>query len=303
MYDVIIVGAGPAGITAAIYCARARLDTLVVSKNVGGQAALSADVENYTGYQFISGAELARKFHSHLHEFSNVEHHEAPEAAVKLERTEKGFALETDAGAYEARTVIICSGANPRRLGVPGEKELLNRGVSYCAVCDAPLFKNKDVAVIGGGNSALDAALQLVKHASKVFVLTVNPELGGDAVVKEKLLAESRVKVIANAFTTAVLGTRFVEGIKYSQAGGPEQTLAVQGVFVEIGWTPATEFAGLVEKNEFGEIKVDSACRTSVPGVFAAGDCTNVPEKQIIVAAGMGAVAALSAIKYLRKLK
>ncbi|MEW5955140.1 MAG: FAD-dependent oxidoreductase [Candidatus Micrarchaeota archaeon] len=303
MYDVIIIGAGPAGITAAIYCARAKLSALVLSKNIGGQAALSADIQNYTGYQFVTGAELAEKFHSHLDDFPAVEHHEAPEAAAKLKRTEKGFALETDAGAYEARAVIICSGANPRRLGVPGEKELLNKGLSYCATCDAPLFKNKDVAVVGGGNSAMDAVLQLLKYAENVFVLTVNPELAGDAVMKEKILAEPRAKVIANARTTAVVGSKFVEAIKYSRAGGPEQALSVQGVFVEIGWMPATEFVDFVEKNQLGEIKVNPACETSVPGVFAAGDCTDVPEKQIIVAAGMGAVAALSAIKYLSRRK
>jgi len=300
VYDVIVIGAGPAGITAAIYCARARLKTLVLSKNIGGQAALSSDVENYTGYQFVTGAELAQKFHSHLDEFPQVEHHEAPEEAEKLKKTRKGFILETDADRYEARAVIICSGANPRPLGVAGEKKLRNKGVSYCATCDAPLFKGKDVAVIGGGNSAMDAVMRLLKYAGKVFVLNVNPDLKGDELLKEKIVAEPRVQVVPNARTVAILGKKSVEAITYSQKGGPGRKLPVQGVFVEIGWTPATGFAD-VEKNKWNEIKVNLACETSAEGVFAAGDCTDVPEKQIIVAAGMGAVAALSAIKYLSR--
>lgn len=300
MHDAIIIGAGPAGITAAIYCARNKLKTLVLSENIGGQAALSGAVENYSGYQMVSGAELAKKFHDHLDEFPEVEHDDSPGEVQRVSRAKNGFSVETAAKKYSAKTVIVCSGAKPRELGVKGEKAFRNKGVSYCAACDAPVFKNKSVAVIGGGNSAMDAALQVVKHAKKVLILTVNPELAGDALLKQKIEANKRISVIANAKATAISGKKFVDALKYS-ANGKEKTLAVQGVFVEIGWTPATEFVGLVEKNKWNEIKVNLACETSVPGVFAAGDCTDVPEKQIIVAAGMGAVAALSAIKYLSR--
>ncbi|OIO23281.1 hypothetical protein AUJ65_03990 [Candidatus Micrarchaeota archaeon CG1_02_51_15] len=300
MHDVLIIGAGPAGITAAIYCARVKLHTLVLSKNLGGQAALSGAIENYSGYQMITGMELARKFHEHLHEFKEIEHHDAPEEVRSVEKSAKGFVVKTDVAEYETRAVIVCSGAKARELGVKGETEFRNRGVSYCAACDAPVFKNKRVAVIGGGNSALDASLQLSKHAKKVFVLTSNPKLEGDALLKQKVLANAGIEVVYGARTAAIRGSKFVEAIDYV-VGSKGKTLALQGIFVEIGWVPATGFLDSAKKNGKGEITVNSACETGVAGLFAAGDCTDSPEKQIIVAAGMGATAALSAIKYLQR--
>ncbi len=296
MFDLIIIGAGPAGITASVYAARQRLDFLVITKDIGGQAALSGDVENYTGYQFISGPELAVKFEEHMRKFD----FELREGEESLDIKEKAgvFEVTADKGTYQARAVIIASGKKSRELGVPGEKEFKNKGITYCAICDGPLFSGKDVAVIGGGNSALDAVIQLIKIARKVYVINIGPQLGGDMVAQEQIYSSKVAVVLNNSQVTAVLGEKMVNGIRINR-GSKEEILPVQGVFVEIGLIPNTDFARNVEKNTLGEIKVSCRNETNIPGIFAAGDVTDVPEKQIIIAAGEGAKAALSAFKYL----
>jgi len=298
-YDLIIVGAGPAGITAGIYAARKKLKTLVVSKDVGGQAALSGAVENYTGYQYITGFELARKFEEHVKEF-DLEFHEREEV-TGIQETGGIFRVSTDQGSYEGKAVIIASGAKPKELKIPGEKEFKNRGVTYCATCDAPLFSRKDVAVIGGADSAMDATLQLLNIARKIYLITINPELEGDAIMKEKVLQAKNVEVWMKTKTLEILGDNMVTAIRVMRL--EEVTLNVQGVFIEIGYTPNSEFIDIVEKNELNEIKVDARCETNVLGIFAAGDVTDVPEKQIIIAAGEGSKAALSAFSYLSRRK
>jgi alkyl hydroperoxide reductase subunit F len=299
MYDLIILGAGPAGITAAIYAARKRLNFLVITKNVGGQAALSADVENYTGYQYISGFELARKFEEHMREF-NMEVKEGEEV-VEVKKKGEVIEVKTDKGTYESRALIIATGARPRTLNVPGEREFKNRGVTYCATCDAPLFADMDVAVIGGGNSALDATLQLVKIARKIYLINKNPRFRGDEVMIEKVQASDNVRILYNTNTLEILGDKMVTGIRVER-DGKQEILNVRGVFIEIGYIPNSDFvAGLVERNERGEIAIDRYNRTNVRGIFAAGDVTTVPQKQIIIAAGEGAKAALSAHEYLAK--
>jgi len=298
-YDLIIVGAGPAGITAGIYSARKKLKTLVVSKDVGGQAALSGSVENYTGYQYITGFELARKFEEHVKEF-DLEFHEREEV-TGIQKTGGIFRVSTDQGSYEGKAVIIASGAKPKELKIPGEKKFKNRGVTYCATCDAPLFSRKDVAVIGGADSAMDATLQLLNIARKIYLITINPELEGDEIMKEKVLQAKNVEVGMKTKTLEILGDNMVTAIRVMRL--EEVTLNVQGVFIEIGYTPNSEFIDIVEKNELNEIKVDARCETNVPGIFAAGDVTDVPEKQIIIAAGEGSKAALSAFSYLSRRK
>ncbi len=297
VYDLIIVGAGPAGITAAVYAALKSMNFLVLSEDVGGQTALSGDVENYTGYQFITGAELVDKFEEHLRQF-NVRLNNGEPARRVLKNKDATFTVETAQGGYTARCVIVASGRRPRFLNVKGEAEFRNKGVSYCATCDGPLFKGKDVAVIGGGNSALDATLQMMQIASKVFLININPELGGDAVMRRKVEAEGRVVVLNRAVTKEIFGGPFVTGLLAEQ-GGNERKLAVEGVFVEIGSDPNSDIIDFVEKNKGGEIIVDNINRTSAPGIFAAGDVTDVPEKQIIVAAGEGAKAVLGVFRYL----
>jgi len=298
IFDLIIIGAGPAGITASVYAARQRLNFLVITKDIGGQAALSGDVENYTGYQFISGPELAAKFEEHMRKFD----FELKEGEESRDIKEKAgvFEVTTGKGAYQARAVIIASGKKSRELNVPGEKEFKNKGITYCATCDGPLFSGKDVAVIGGGNSALDAAIQLLKIARKVYVINTGPQLGGDMIAQEQVYGSKVATVLNNSRVTAVSGEKMVNGIKIKR-DGKEEILPVQGVFVEIGLIPNTDFSGDVEKNVLGEIKVDCRNETNIPGIFAAGDATDVPEKQIIIAAGEGAKAALSAFKYLAR--
>ncbi len=297
VYELIIIGAGPAGITAAVYSARKRLDFLVISKDIGGQAALSGDIENYTGYQFVSGIELTQKFQEHMRQF-DVQLKEG-EGVVDIKKTGDIFEVSTDRDAkYQARSIIIASGKKSRLLNVPGEAEFKNKGVTYCATCDGPLFKGYDVAVIGGGNSALDAALQLVKIANKVYLININPDVTGDAIMKEKLEASSNVTIINNANTKAILGDKFVTGIEV-EVEGEKKALDVKGVFIEIGYIPSCDFANIVAKNEYGEIIVDNQNATNVPGIFAAGDVTDVAEKQIIIAAGEGSKASISVFKYL----
>ncbi|MBU1656834.1 MAG: FAD-dependent oxidoreductase [Candidatus Omnitrophica bacterium] len=296
LFDLIIIGAGPAGITGAVYAARKGLNFLVLTGDIGGQAAWSSDIENYTGYQFVSGAELTIKFEEHMKKY-NIDIREN-EPAGELSREGDIVLVKTAKTEYAAKSVVIASGKQSKELGVPGEKEFRNKGLAYCATCDGPLFAGKDVAVIGGGNSALDAALQLIKIAKKIFIVNISPELGGDAVMRDKVIKSGKVIVMNNTRVTGVLGDKFVSGISVSNAEG-ERELAVEGVFVEIGLIPNSDFAADIEKNDQGEIKVNCRNETNVKGVFAAGDVTDVPEKQIIIAAGEGSKAVLTASRYL----
>ena len=300
MLDLIIIGAGPAGITAAVYAARKKMDLLVISKDIGGQTAWSGDIENYTGYQFVTGPELVAKFEEHMKK-NNIALKENEDVTVIERKKDKVF-VKTDKGEYEAKTVIIASGKRSMELGVPGEEEFKNKGLTYCATCDGPLFSEKDVAVIGGGNSALDAALQLIKIANHVYIINIVKELTGDLIEQDKLKNSKNVTIMNESQVTAVLGDKFVNAIKIKTKDS-EKEIPVQGVFVEIGLIPNSGFAKVLDKNEKQEIKVDSHNYTNIPGIFAAGDVTDVPEKQIIIAAGEGAKATLGAFRYLSRLR
>ena len=297
-YDLIIIGAGPAGITASVYAARKKMNLLVIASDIGGQTALTSDIENYTGYQFISGPDLAAKFEEHMKKY-DIELKEG-EKVTGLEKKESLVLVKTVKGSYEAKMAIVASGKRSRELGVPGEKEFKNKGLTYCATCDGPLFSGKDVAVIGGGNSALDAALQLMRIAGRVYLINITPTLTGDAVMQEKIKNDKKVLVLNDTHVSAVLGDKMVNAIKIKNKQG-EKTLPVEGIFVEIGLIPNSEFVKGPDKNERGEIKVNSYNETSVRAIFASGDVTDVPEKQIIIAAGEGAKAALGAFKYLAR--
>lgn len=296
MYDLIVIGAGPAGITASVYAARKKMDTLVITKDIGGQAAWSGDIENYTGYQFITGPELAAKFEEHMRKYNLTL--KENETAIDLRKEGDIITVTTNKDKYAARTLIISSGKKSRELNVAGEKEFKNKGLTYCATCDGPLFSGKDVAVIGGGNSALDAALQLVNIAKHVYIINITPQLGADAVMCEKVEQSKIATILNKTQVIAILGDKMVNGIRIRREG-KEETLPVQGVFVEIGLIPNSDFAKEIERNQAGEIKVNCFNETSIPCIFAAGDVTDVPEKQIIIAAGEGAKAALSAFRYL----
>jgi NADH-dependent peroxiredoxin subunit F len=296
MLDLIIVGAGPAGITASVYAARKKMDFLVISKDVGGQTAWSGDIENYTGYQFITGPELTAKFEDHMRTYK-VPLKEG-ESVISLAKSGDNITVKTDKGLYEAKTAIIASGKRSKELGVPGEKEFKNKGLTYCATCDGPLYAGKDVAIIGGGNSALDAALQMMKIARRTYIINIMDRLTGDPVMMEKALADTSVKVLNSSQVTSIRGDKFVTEISIRREGR-EESMPVQGIFVEVGLEPNSHFVKGVETNEKGEIKIDRYNKTNVPGIFAAGDVTDVPEKQIIIAAGEGSKALLSAFRYL----
>jgi alkyl hydroperoxide reductase subunit F len=295
--DLIIIGAGPAGIAAAVYAARKKLDFCVISRDIGGQTTWSGDIENYIGFQFISGPELAMKFREHLEKYAFDLREGVEVLGVKKEGD--NFQVQISSGdILEAKTIIISTGKSPRRLGVPGEKEYKNQGITYCATCDGPLFANKDVAVIGGGNSGLDAALQLINIAEKVYLIENADNLSGDEVMQEKVRQSNKVEILSKTKVLGISGDKFVRSISVDTAG-KKRELPVEGVFIEIGLVPNSEFVDMVEKNKRGEIVVNCSCETSVPGIFAAGDVTSVPAKQIIVAAGEGAKALLGAFRYL----
>jgi len=296
MYDLIVIGAGPAGITASVYAARKRMDFLVITRDIGGQAVWSAEVSNYPGYQFISGPDLVARFEELLRAYDSVV--KENERVVDLRKIGTKIIVKTDKGVYDSRTCVVASGKRSKELGVPGEREFKNKGVAYCAICDGPLFAGKEVAVIGGGNSALDAALQLMKICRQTYVINAMPVFTGDAVMREKVEHNSAVTVMNNTQVTAIVGDVFVNALQIRK-DGMEERLSVQGVFVEIGLMPNADFAPDLEKNEQGEIRVNCRVETNVPGIFAAGDVTDVPEKQIVIAAGEGAKASLGAFRYL----
>ncbi len=303
MYDVTIIGAGPAGITAAIYTARKKLKTLVISKQVGGQMVWSSDVENYTGYSLITGADLTLKFEEHLkslHEDLEIKEGEV----IALEKNITSFSVEDSKGnIYYSKAVIIAVGKEPKHLGIPGEKEFFGHGVSTCATCDAPLYKGRDVAVVGGGNSAMDATIALSKVANKVYVVNINDNLDGDEVVKSKIQQAFNVQIMNTTKAMEILGDKSVTGMKVQPFGMPVQELAVTGVFVEIGYEPKLAFDNLTKKSQTGEIIVDQNLATNIPGIFAAGDINDAWGDQIVIAAGEGAKAAIAVSDYLNKLK
>ena len=299
LYDALVLGAGPAGISAAIYLVRKGLATGVVAQSLGGQVAWTAGIENYLGYRLIDGAALVERFREQVAEFP-------PDLGLGLEvsgveRRGDRFLVRAGGAEYGARTVVVATGKRPRLLGVPGEQRLLGRGVATCATCDAPLYRGKPVGVVGGGNSGLEAALDLAKIASRVIVFQDLDRLTADAVLERRARALPQIELRLGSAVTEILGEERVRAVRVRpRAGGVPSELAVEGVFVEIGLTPNSgPVRGLAPMNARGEIAVDCVCRTAVPGLFAAGDVTNVPYKQIVVAAGEGAKAALSAADYL----
>jgi NADH-dependent peroxiredoxin subunit F len=304
MYDCIIIGGGPAGMTAAIYTARKKLKTLLVAKEAGGQMVWSSDVENYTGFSFITGADLTLKFEEHLKSIPEDLEVKYGEEVVELEKNITSFAVHTKSGeVYYGRSVIIASGKNPKKLGIPGEDKFFGHGVATCATCDAPLYKGKTVAVVGGGNSAMDAILALSKVAAKVHVININDDLSGDEILKAKIREALNVDVYKTTKVLSIDGDKNVESVTIQQLGRPPEQISVQGVFVEIGYEPSNSFDKLTDKNEQGEIIVDENLQTNIPGIFAAGDINSAWGEQIVIAAGEGAKAAIAVGDYLNRQK
>lgn len=304
MFDLLILGGSAAGITAAIYAARRKLNFKLITPDLGGEIATTQEIENYPGFAKITGVELVQKFREQL--MANQAPLAEGLAAQKVEKNGEFFKVITkdfsgQTQILEVKTVLIATGVKPRHLGAPGEEEFFHRGVTYCAVCDAPLFKNKIVAVIGGGNSALGSALMLAEIAAKIYLLNVDPGLKGETVLIEKVEKNPKIEIFSSAVVEEILGDKIVTGLKFKDKNGESKTLEVKGVFIHIGWTPNADFIDFVKKNEKGEIIADRAGITSAPGIFAAGDVTDTPYKQIVIAAGMGAAAALSVVEYLNK--
>lgn len=298
-YDVLVVGGGPAGSSAAIYAARKGIRTGIVAERFGGQVMDTLGIENFISVKHTEGPKLVASLEEHVKEYGvdimNLQR------ATRLEKKDL-IELELENGAVlKSKTVIISTGARWRNVNVPGEAEFKNKGVAYCPHCDGPLFEGKDVAVIGGGNSGVEAAIDLAGIVKHVTVIEFNPELKADAVLQDRLHSLPNVTVVTNAQTSEITGTDKVNGITYiDRASGEEHHVELQGVFVQIGLVPNTEWLGdTLERTRFGEIVVDKQGATDLPGVFAAGDCTDSAYKQIIISMGSGATAALGAFDYL----
>lgn len=317
IYDVIIIGGSPAGLTAGIYIARKKLNAVVLTKNVGGQCLLTDTIENFPGFDLISGRELSEKMRAQTEKYGvsvkegvEVESIEKKNGNFLINLKGEEKAVKPPLGGLtakqnmQARAIIIATGKSPNKLRISGEKEFENKGVSFCTTCDAPLFAGKDVAVIGGGNSGLNAALDLVKYANKVYILEYGPKIIGDELLQERLKQSGKAEFFVNAEAMEIRGDSFVEKIIYQdkKSGGTKE-IFVGGVFVNAGWLPATGFLSTqcgVDLNEKREIIINPKTNeTSVQGIFAAGDVTDVKYKQCVIAAGEGAKAALSAYEYL----
>ncbi|KKT87156.1 MAG: NADH dehydrogenase [Microgenomates group bacterium GW2011_GWA1_Microgenomates_45_10] len=290
MFELIIIGGGPAGVAAAIYAARKKIKTAIITEEFGGQSTISDDIQNWIGQTNLSGFDLAKQLEAHLRVYQNDIEIVGGQRVEKVEKLGDRFRLAiADGITYEAKKVLVTSGSHRKRLEVPGGKEFDGKGVAYCATCDAPLYQDKDVAVVGGGNAGLESVIDLEPYASKIYLLHRRDELKGDPVSQEKIKGMKKVEIIYNADTQEIMGDKFVTGLRYrDNKTGEEKTLAVQGVFVEIGIVPNSDIvADLVKLNSRGEIVVDHKTQlTSDPGIWAAGDVTDVLYNQNNISAG-----------------
>ncbi|MBU0894507.1 MAG: FAD-dependent oxidoreductase [Nanoarchaeota archaeon] len=302
---MVIIGAGPSGMTAAIYAARRKIKFLILSMDIGGQMNWSSEVDNYPGIPDITGIEIVKKFNEHLKDYNiKVKNEEV----LDIKQKGKILIVKTKKTTYETKTIIIGSGKKPKKLNISGEDNLLGKGVSYCATCDAPLYKDKIVAIIGAGNSGLEAALHLAQYAKKIYLIDSLEKIAGEPYLKDRVLQNKKISFIGGAKIKEIIGKQTVEALKYESKA--EQTnLPVQGIFIETGLIAKVDFANLVKKNKWGEIMIFRSTKTheenmtNIPGIFAAGDVTDIPSKQIVVAAGEGCKAALAAFDYINKFK
>ena len=299
-YDVIIVGAGPAAMSATIYASRKNLEVALLGDQIGGQITNTASIENWLGIPSISGQELAYQFRDHAEHYPVAEQLEV--IVQKIEKKDNRFVVSTTEGVlYKARSVIYCAGKEYRRLGVAGENRFIGQGIAFCATCDAPLFRDKRVAVIGGGNSAFTAARDLLSYAREIHIINILDDFQADPVLQKEVAKGRHVKLHPSTTVKEFLGDDRLSGVRLESLDGTERMdLAVEGAFLEIGLIPNTRpVEGLVELNEKGEIPVKPDQSTAIPGFFAAGDVTDETQKQIVVAAGAGAKAALASNEYL----
>ncbi|MFZ5391522.1 MAG: NAD(P)/FAD-dependent oxidoreductase [Patescibacteria group bacterium] len=307
VYDTIIVGGGAAGLTAALYAARRAMKTLIISQDIGGQAATTTEIENYPGTGLITGPVLMNGFKEQAEKFGAVFSF-GEVLSITASKDDKNlpiFTVVTNTDSWQTYSVILAYGLTHRHLGVPGEKELTGRGVSYCATCDAPLYKNKITAVVGGGNSAVDAALLLAKLCPKVYLIHRSQDFRAEAVLVEQL-KQNNIELILNSEIKEIVGQDKVEKIvlKSEDESQNNRVIEMQGVFIEVGFVVNSKLIdGLVDLDERRQIKINLDSETSRPGVFGAGDITNIAYKQIVISAGWGATAALRAYEYLQKVR
>ena len=296
MYEVIIIGTGIAGCTAALYAARKKMDYLVMAKDFGGQFLISGEILNYPGIVKTNGEDFLEMFEEQM-KFNNIEP-KLNEEVTKIEQSEKGFNVLTGDDRYQGKTVIVATGSRPKKLNVPGESEFQKKGVTYCSICDGPLFSGKDIAIIGGGNSALEGVEFTKNIANRIYLLNIEKKLTGHGLLIEKVKSYKNVEIIQEAETTELFGDDFISGLKYKK-DGELHTLTIEGIIIEIGRTPNTECVhGFLKLDDRGHIVIDCQTRTSVEGVFAAGDCASGREFQYAIAAGQGCMALLKAAKY-----
>lgn len=301
MYDTIIIGTGIAGLTASIYASRKRMNFLLIGKEFGGQFNASNKILNYPGFSDISGYDFNKRMQEQIKFNSIIVKEDEVKEVKKIKNG--SFIVKTKNSEFETQSVIIATGSNPKKLSVKGEEEFLHKGVTYCSICDGPLFKGKDVAVIGGGNSALEAVDFLVNIAQKIYVINLTNELTAHEYLIENTKKHKNVFIINNAETTEIFGDKIVKGVKY-KTNGEEKEVRVSGVFIEVGRVPVTEFVkDLVKTNETKHIIIDCFTRTSVEGIFAAGDCAGGQEYQYVIAAGQGAMSLIKAARYLANKK
>ena len=299
MYDTIIIGAGPAGLAAAIYCGRKKLKTAIVTIDVGGQGNLTSHIENYPGALPQSGMELMNIFKTQVDKF---EAEFIYGKVMEIKKVENTFEVVLGNNEkYEAKTIILTYGKVPRRLGIPGEDEFFGRGVSTCATCDGPLYKDKDVAIVGGGNSAVEAALDISSYAKKVYLIHRRQEFRADEVTVEKLKQNPKIELVLDSVPVEIKGDKFVGAVVVeNKVTNEKKELPITGLFLEIGYVVDSSMVkDLVKINEKNEVVINSVGETSCPGIFAAGDVTNTPYKQAIIAAGDGARTALQTYGYL----
>jgi len=303
VYDVIIIGAGPSGMTAAVYTSRANLKTVMIERGIpGGQMANTEEIENYPGYESILGPDLANKMLEHAKKFGT----EYAYGDVKEIVEDGDFKIvKTGNGDYKAKAVIIATGAKPRLLGVPGEKELAGRGVSYCAVCDGAFFKNKELVVIGGGDSAVEEAVFLTKYASKVTIIHRRDEFRAQKILQDRAFKNDKIEYIWNTTVEEILGENRVEGVRIkSKETGEVKDFPAQGAFIYVGMDPLTEpFKGLGITNEAGYILANDNMETKIPGIFASGDVREKTLRQVVTATGDGSIAAMAAQHYIESLE
>ncbi|MBU1131840.1 thioredoxin-disulfide reductase [Patescibacteria group bacterium] len=298
-YDVIIIGGACAGLTAGLYSARRALSTLIITREIGGQAGITTDIENYPGTGIISGAELMKKFQEQAESFgAEIKLGEV----MKIEKTENGFSLQSSAGEFESRAIILSTGLTHRKLEVPREDELAGRGITYCATCDGPLFRGKVVAVAGGGNSAFDAADYLSDICEKVYLLVRTDQYRAEQILIDSVKKKQNVEIMNFTEVGELIGEKKLEKIKViNNQTKEEREIALNGLFIEIGYRTQTDLIkGLVDLDERGYVIVDNENKTSLTGFFAAGDITNTPFKQVVISAGEGAKAALSASRFVK---